>query len=242
MMTLRRRQQCHLLAPPHQTNNATSFARQASPRPQPRILGAPTSHPPPAPDETSTSSVNEASPPILSSPDDDGFQVVKVGNRPPSRSHGRPATPTSPPTFGTRFDVLTDTKECPVSPPAVTSAQALRKAIRAEHPGIYALFQDQEGTIDAKIAAVLAIAKKNAATVEKLAATQSTYKQAHRKYMKALGDISRDVVAHAERLTDLASDVRLHESQLKGYHDSNDKITAALCSDLNDNRAKFPEF
>jgi hypothetical protein len=89
---------------------------------------------------------------------------------------------------------------------------------------------------------VLAIIEKNVATVEKLAATQSTYEQAHRNYMKALGDMRRDVVAHAEQLTDLASDVRLHESQLKGYRNSNDKTTAALRSDLNDTRAKFPKF
>jgi hypothetical protein len=89
---------------------------------------------------------------------------------------------------------------------------------------------------------VLAIVKKNAATVKKLAATQSTYEQAHCDYIKALGDMRHDVVAHAKRLTDLASDVHLHESQLKGYRDSNDKTTAALRSDLNDTRAKFPEF
>jgi hypothetical protein len=94
--------------------------------------------PSPTPDETSTSLVDEASPPLLSRPDDDGFQVVKEGKRPPSSSS--PATPTSPPTFGTRFDVLADTEERPVSPPAATSAQALWKAIRAEHPSIYALF------------------------------------------------------------------------------------------------------
>ena len=45
---------------------------------------------------------------------------------------------------------------------------------------------------------MLAIIEKNAATVKKLAATQLTYEQAHRNYMKALGDMRLDVVAYAK--------------------------------------------
>ncbi len=67
-------------------------------------------------------------------------------------------------------------------------------------------------------------------------------RKAHQDFMKALGDMRCDAVAHAARLTDLASDVRKQESQLKGYRDSNDKVTAALRLGVNDSHAKFPEF
>jgi hypothetical protein len=60
--------------------------------------------------------------------------------------------------------------------------------------------------------------------------------------MKSLGVMRRDAVAHAAHLTDLALDVRKQEAQLKGYRDINDKVTAAIRSDVNDTRAKFPEF
>ncbi len=43
-------------------------------------------------------------------------------------------------------------------------------------------------------------------------------------------------------LTDLPSNVRKQEAQLKGYRDINDKVTAAIRSDVNDTHAKFPKF
>ncbi len=60
--------------------------------------------------------------------------------------------------------------------------------------------------------------------------------------MKSLGVMHRDAVAHATHLTDLALDVRKQEAKLKGYRDINHKVTAAIRSDVNDTRAKFPEF
>ena len=108
----------------------------------------------------------------------------------------------------------------------------------AKLAAVLTLGQTNVDAIDKNVTVI----NKNVAAVDKLLAAQEKHEHARQDYMKALGDMLRDVLAHAERLTDLASDVHHHKSQLKGYQEANDKTTAALCLDLNDTRAKFPDF
>jgi hypothetical protein len=73
-------------------------------------------------------------------------------------------------------------------------------------------------------------------------AEMATSREEHQDLMKSLGVMHRDTVTNAARLTDLASDVRKQEAQLKGYRDINNKVTAAIHSNVNNTCAKFLEF
>jgi hypothetical protein len=96
------------------------------------------------------------------------------------------------------------------------------------------------------VAAMIAVLREDITGLwEDIATTRAemvTSREEHQDLMKSLGVMRCDAVAHAARLTDLASDVRKQEAQLKDYRDINDKVTAAICSDVNDTRAEFPEF
>ncbi len=107
--------------------------------------------PPPAPDKSSISTDGDKSPPLLSNPDNAGFQVVTAGRRAATRANEFPtAAEPSPPTLGTRFNVLMDQdKHSPracikATVPAAYSAQALFKAICASQPEVAALFSQQQ--------------------------------------------------------------------------------------------------
>ncbi len=141
---------------PNPTNRETiptSIGWPPSHLPQPgysgRYSGPPSPPSPPAPNESSESTVDDASPPLLSSPDNKGFQVVTAGRR--------PATPTLPPNFGTRFNALADTDEPPNATPAVNSNLALRKALRAAQLDLYSLFRYQESEVQNLVAAMIAV-------------------------------------------------------------------------------------
>jgi hypothetical protein len=96
------------------------------------------------------------------------------------------------------------------------------------------------------VAAMIAVLQEDITGLQEDIATtraeMATSREEHQDLMKSLGDMRRDADALAVRLTDLASDVGKQEAQLKGYRDINDKVTAAIRSDVNDTRAKFPEF
>ena len=131
----------------------------------------------------------------------------------------------------------------------MTSALALRKAVRASHPSVYAVIRNNEAAFDARIAAVTDIIEKNVgaimenlSAIKHLLAVQKEMDWKHEDCMKAMELLRRDITTHAECLLDLTSEVRLHKSQLKEYREANNKITAAICDDLNETHAKFPEF
>jgi hypothetical protein len=194
--------------------------------------------PPPAPDKSSVSTNGNKSPPLLSNPDDVGFQVVTAGHQAATRANEFPtAAEPSPPTLGTRFDALVDQDEhtpcacIEATVPAAYSAQALFKAVRLSQPEVATLFSQQQSDFNSMVNLIRAD-MENSRTEILVAITDSIQQN--------LGNLRCNVVDQGTSITDLGSNIRKQESLLKGYRDKTDKIAATLHSDVNDARARIP--